>query len=74
MVQNVFFSDGLQNYLVFVPTRHIKFLSNRSKTCSWKCIEMSEQSVKNSSRSGNSFAPKLTDNYSIIKKKLIETV
>ena len=55
-----FSSDGLQNYIVFVSTRHIYWISKNysdSKTELWEPTGMSQKTSKNLHTSDITFAP-----------------
>ena len=59
IVQNVFL---FQNYLTFISANtYVKFLSGSQKINSWKSKGMSEESIKNSAGSKDTFAPYLID-------------
>ena len=59
-----FFSDRLQDYLVFVSTKRIDLISRGSdKIESWGSAEMLQESIKNSHTSDTTFAPKLVGKY-----------
>ena len=69
-VAKYFPSDELQNYLIFVWSRQLQFLSsNTPKILSWKSTGISEESIKNQPTADISFIPKLIDNYLIRKVK-----
>ena len=59
IVKNVFL---FQNYLTFISAnKYVKFLSGSQKINSWKSKGMSEESIKNSAGSKDTFAPYLID-------------
>ena len=63
---NYFSSDELQNYLVFISTTRIYWISkdgSNSEIESWKSTEMSRESIKTWHTSDISFALKLNFDY-----------
>ena len=61
-----FCSDGLQNYLVFIPTRCIYWISKDGsdrKIESWGSTGMSQECIKNLRTSDITFTPKSIDDY-----------
>ena len=60
-----FSSNGLQNYLVFLPNNlHTKYISNNDNEIeSFTSIGMSQKSIKNSHTSDTTFSPELIDRF-----------
>ena len=55
-----FYLGALQNYLVFISAnKYNEFYSDTEQICSSKSEGMSEESIKNTSESSNTFAPSL---------------
>ena len=53
-----------QNYFVFLPSKkYIKYLLANTRIYSWKCNEMSGESLENITKSDGSFPPTFVDNH-----------
>ena len=59
------FSSGIfQNCFVFIPSkRYIKYFSGTTQIESWKSNGISEENIKNITKSDNNFAPTLVDHH-----------
>ena len=68
-----YFSLGiLQNYLAFIPAKkYIKYFSSTTRIESWKSYKISEENIKNKTKSNSNFLQTfadyhlLPDNYQI---------
>ena len=60
-----YFSSGIfQNCLVFIPAKkYVKYFSGTTRIESWKSNGMSEESIKNITKSDSNFAPTFVDHY-----------
>ena len=57
MEQNMFYSGILQHYLVFIPAnKYIKYFSGTTRIDLWKSNGMSEENIKNMTKSDSNFA------------------
>ena len=67
MIFNYFYSNVLQNYLVFISAnKYIKFFSGTREIYSWKSKGILEKkNTKNSSRSYKTFTPTLINCYAL---------
>ena len=61
------FSSGIfQNYLAFIPAmKYIKYFYGTTQIYSWKSNGMSEESIKNITKSDSNFAPTFADHHSL---------
>ena len=66
MVQNIFLRKYFKMVFVFIPAiKHINFFHGTTQISSWKSSGLSEESIKNITKSESSFAPTFVDHHSL---------
>ena len=75
MMQNIF-SDGLQNYLVFISINKYRFFGSTNWFLSLKSRRIPEETIKNASTPDSSFIPKRNNDFELpeVKCKLLKTI